>query len=180
MVMRGAGDNIRLRTAAAAAAYAGALFAIYFVTGPLRAIRLDPALGAEAGAIVESGLFMPIILFSGTMIPAVFRLTAHHRALLFIGGLALVFFLAADIAVGITFCGLSAGEHLVRFFEPAGWIQGATLVVFALFPWLWWRADRTRSDYPPARSLTRSGPYTRTKPANAHVHAAPAAESNGR
>jgi hypothetical protein len=154
--------RIWLRICAAAAFYTGALFAIYIVTGPLRAVRLDPTLGATAGAVVESGLFMPVILFGGTMIPAVFRLTNHPRALLATGLIALALFLIADIVVGIFLCGLSPAEHLSRFLHESGWVQAGALAVFTIFPWLWWRADKNRPGIyaasQPARGFSRSGP----------------------
>lgn len=134
-------DAGRARTIAAAGTYAAFLFAIYLVSGPLRAARLDPALGATAGATVEAGLFVPVIMFGGTMIPAVFGLTRKSSGLLLTGVFALAFFLAADGLVAVTLCGLSLGEHLSRFLTPAGWIQGGALLLFAAFPWLWWHND---------------------------------------
>ncbi len=150
-------DNVR--TYAAGFAYAASLFAVYLVSGPLRAVRLDPTLGAVAGATVEAGMFMPVILFGGIMIPAVFRLTGTPRALARIGVVALTAFLIADLIVAVTLCGLSATEHLARFLGPAGWIQGGSLVLFAAFPWLWWHRDGAQPYAPlPARGFSSSGP----------------------
>lgn len=126
------------RISLAAAGHFGVLFAVYLVSGPLRATYLDAALGPHTGAVTEAAMFLiaSIVAVSKVM-PRLSPLWLVPEALV-VGLGALALFIICDLAIAESLCGIPAMRHFARFSTVPGAIQAAALTFHAFAPVAWW------------------------------------------
>jgi hypothetical protein len=126
------------RVGLAAGGHFAVLFAVYLVTGPLRATYLDGAVGPRTGALAEAAAFLVASLIAVAVVMP--RLSRHWstRETLAVGAGALMLFIGSDIVVAETLCGVPATRHLARFGTVPGAIQAAALAFAACAPAAWW------------------------------------------
>ncbi len=126
------------RVGLAAGGHFAVLFAVYLVTGPLRATYLDGAVGPRTGALAEAAAFLVASLIAVAVVMP--RLSRHWSTpeTLAVGAGALMLFIGSDIVVAETLCGVPAARHLARFGTVPGAIQAAALAFAACAPAAWW------------------------------------------
>ena len=126
------------RISLAAGGHFAMLFAVYLVTGPLRATYLDAAIGARTGALAEAAAFLIVsIVTVSVVMPRISHLWPPPEALA-VGVGALALFVIGDIAVAVSLCGVPAARHLARFGTVPGAIQATALAFYTCAPLAWW------------------------------------------
>ena len=116
----------------AGAAYAGAMFGLGALLGPLRELALAPRLGATAAAAVEAA---PMLLGMAVLAPRLARRLGVPPALparLAMGAAGLLLLIIAETALDWLVRG--RGLWLDRMRSPAGWIGLGLLAAFAAMP----------------------------------------------
>ena len=119
----------------AGAAYAGVMFGLGALLGPLRELALAPRLGATAAAAVEAA---PMLLGMAVLAPRLARRLGVPPALpalparLAMGAAGLLLLIVAETALDWLVWG--RGLWLDRMRSPAGWIGLGLLAAFAAMP----------------------------------------------
>ena len=124
------------RTLAAGAGYFGAVFALGFVLGTLRVLVLAPLVGETTAELAELPLMLVAIVFIARWIVHRFRLPPGIRGRLPPGLVALALLLVAELLVVIVVRRDSIGEYIAGRDPLAGSLYAASLMLFALMPWL--------------------------------------------
>lgn len=118
--------------------YFAGIFALGFVLGTIRVLWLVPALGENAAVLAE----LPVMLAASWLwARRVLRRQplASRSAALAMGCLAFALLLLAELALGLTLFGQSAGEWLAALGHLPGSLGLAGQVLFALMPALVWK-----------------------------------------
>ncbi len=120
--------------ARAACAYAGAVFALGFLLGMLRALVLAPRWGELAAVGAE---LPPMLLASWFICRALLRRWPLARAGRYatMGALAFVLLMTLELGLAATF-GESPSSYLGRLADPAGALGLVGQLGFGLIPWL--------------------------------------------
>lgn len=119
-------------------AYFAGIFALGFVLGTVRVLWLVPRLGETAAVLIELPVMVTASWLWARRIVARHRLPSRRSALaLGLGGLALL--LLAELALGLTLFGQSAGQWLAALTTPPGALGLAGQVLFGLMPALVWK-----------------------------------------
>lgn len=130
----------------AAGGHFAVLFAVYLVTGPLRATYLDGIVGPRTGALAEAAAFLVASLIAVSVVMR--RISRLWRApeTLAVGIGALALFVICDFAVAESLCGVPAAHHLARFATVPGIIQATALAFHTFAPVAWWYDGRKYRD----------------------------------
>lgn len=123
-----------MRIVAAAVLYFVTVFAAGFLLGVVRTLLLEPRLGPFAAVLLEAPFLLAAIAFAARRVPEAANVAPHIPALLAVGGVALLFQLAADAAVGVWLRNIGLAEQLARFATPEGIIYAVLLAAFAVMP----------------------------------------------
>ena len=116
----------------AGAAYAGAMFGLGALLGPLRELALAPRLGATAAAALEA---VPMLLGMALLAPRLarrFRVPPALPARLAMGAAGLLLLVMAETALDWLVRGHSLWPERMR--SPAGWIGLGLLAAFTAIP----------------------------------------------
>ena len=112
------------------------VFGAGFVLGTIRVLLVVPHLGDRAAELLEMPLMLTATVVAARWIASRFpepRTSAGRWA---VGGIALGFMLAGELAVGIGFRGLTATEIILSRDSVSGTAYYLSLLLFAAMPWL--------------------------------------------
>lgn len=116
--------------------YFAVVFGVGFLLGPVRVLALEPRVGARVAELVEAPFMLLAILLTARWIAGRQAAGSSAGELLFIGMIAAVLVILADVAVGVTLRGMSVAQVFTDRDPVAGPVYYALVVTMALAPWL--------------------------------------------
>ena len=122
------------RIAAAAASYAGLIFAAGFVLGTLRVLVLVPRIGAEVAEAIEVPIMLALSFLVARWQVARHGVPARLPPRLAMGGLAFILLMSAEIVLGVIGFGQPLAEVLTGYGDPRRWIGLGGQIAFGLMP----------------------------------------------
>jgi len=125
-----------------AAAYFAIVFGAGFVLGTARVLWLVPRLGGRTAELLELPLMLVAVFLAARWINGRFDAGRRPWTRFVIGVLALVFLLAAEVALGVALRDMSPKEALVNRDPVSGTAYYVGLCAFAIMPWLLGRLGR--------------------------------------
>jgi len=135
--------SLLARAAVSGVVYAAVVFAAGFVLGVLRVLVLVPLVGEAAGVLVESPVILVVAWFAGRWIARRGAVPPRTGPRIVMGAAALSALLVADLALGILLLGLPPAMLAARYATAAGLIGLAGQVLFAAFPLVAARTERS-------------------------------------
>ena len=135
--------------------YVGIVFGVGFALGAIRVTLLVPRLGERWAELLEMPLMLVAIFYAARFV--VRRHPGVTPAGQLQGGLlALAMMLAVELGIALPMRGLTLAEYLATRDPVSGTAYAASLVVFALMPWVLARRARTfLLEHPDERPSTR-------------------------
>jgi hypothetical protein len=122
------------RIAAAAASYAGLIFAAGFVLGTLRVLVLVPRIGAVWAEAIEVPIMLALSFLVARWQVARHGVPARLPPRLAMGGLAFILLMSAEIVLGVIGFGQPLAEVLTGYGDPRRWIGLGGQIAFGLMP----------------------------------------------
>ena len=122
------------RIAAAAASYAGLIFAPGFVLGTLRVLVLVPRIGAVWAEAIEVPIMLALSFLVARWQVARHGVPARLPPRLAMGGVAFILLMSAEIALGVIGFGRPLAAVLTGYGDPRRWIGLGGQIVFGLMP----------------------------------------------
>lgn len=119
---------------AAAAAYAGAVFAAGFLLGVIRTLWIAPRLGARRAELLEAPLMMAISFLAARSIIPAFDVGTAWPGRLLVGALALILMLAIELVLVRPLRGISLREYFTGRDRIAAAAYFLALLAFGLMP----------------------------------------------
>ncbi|OQW59971.1 MAG: hypothetical protein A4S17_11145 [Proteobacteria bacterium HN_bin10] len=120
----------------AGAIYFALVFGVGLALGPPRVLWLEPWLGKTIAVLLEAPLLIAAMWFGARWATNWARVDGGWVSYLLVGLLALLLQQIADLAVGFGFRGMTLAEQAAYFATPAGFVYLATLIAFALMPFI--------------------------------------------
>lgn len=122
------------RIAAAAASYAGLIFAAGFVLGTLRVLVLVPRIGAVWAEAIEVPIMLALSFLVARWQVARHGVPARLPPRLAMGGLAFILLMSAETVLGVIGFGQPLAEVLTSYGDPRRWIGLGGQIAFGLMP----------------------------------------------
>ena len=124
----------------AAVAYFGLVFGAGFAFGTVRVLWVVPRLGVRSAELIESPVMLLATILAAGWVNAHVLSGASRLRRLQVGSIALVFLLAAEVALGTALRCASPLEILFDKDPVSGTVYYALIALYALMPWmLTWR-----------------------------------------
>lgn len=131
--------NLRsLSAVKAGVAYFALVFLVGFALGVVRVGLLTPWVGAFSAILLELPVILTASWFVCGWILSRFRVPAHAKHRLVMGGTAFILLIAAEVMLA-TALGRGPREYLISFGTPEGVLGLGGQIGFAAFPWVWLR-----------------------------------------
>jgi hypothetical protein len=138
------------RTIKAGIAYFALAFGAGFVLGSIRVPFLVPRFGERVAELAEMPVMFVVILVSARFIVRRFSLPGNAAPRLGAGFLALALLLAAEVMLAVALQDRTLGEYVASRDPVSGFVYLAMLVLFAVMPLVFARADaRAQAVKPP-------------------------------
>lgn len=130
----------------AGAAYFALVFGAGFALGLMRVPFLVPRVGERIAELMEAPVMLIVIFFASRYIARRFALASSARLAVAVGVFALMLLVAAELLLVITLQGRDVAGYVAGRDPVSGSVYLASLVLYALMPWL--QARMRRSDNP--------------------------------
>lgn len=112
------------------------VFGAGFILGTIRVLLIVPLVGYRTAELLEMPLMLIATVVAARWITRRFREPRTNVARLAIGGIALGLMLAGEMAVGIGLRGMTAADVILNRDPIAGMAYYASLILFAIMPWI--------------------------------------------
>ncbi len=133
------------RIAIRALSYFAIVFGVGFILGAIRTVFFVPRFGDRVAELAESPLMLlAVYLAARSLVRREPKMTTQTEWLA-VGCLALGFMLLTEFTVVLWIRGLSLSTYLANRDPVSGAAYGASLVAFAVCPWLLFRYQLRRS-----------------------------------
>ncbi|WP_071672609.1 hypothetical protein [Nioella nitratireducens] len=119
---------------AAAATYAGWVFAAGFCLGTVRVLVLLPRTGAFWAEVIEVPFMLTLAYFIARWRIARHEVPARVAERLVMGGVAFVLLICAEIALSVFGFGRPLADVVLAYADPLKWVGLGGQMVFALLP----------------------------------------------
>lgn len=120
----------------AAAEYFGIIFGVGFLLGMIRVPFLVPRIGERAAELFEMPLMFIAIFLAAGYIVRRYQARVSPTGWVFVGVLALVLMVCAEILLAVVLAGRGFAEYIASRDPVSGSVYIAMLLVFAAMPWL--------------------------------------------
>jgi hypothetical protein len=127
--------NARL-LAAPALAYFALVFGAGFVLGTARVLWIAPQFGAQAAELAEAPVMLVVIFFAARWITNRFTIPSSATMRLGVGLFALACLLAVEFTFVLWLQGITIRESIANRDPVSGAVYAASLILFALMPFL--------------------------------------------
>jgi uncharacterized protein YqgC (DUF456 family) len=124
------------QTLRASATYFALVFGAGFLLGLVRIPILVPRLGERTAELLEMPVMLAVIFFASRHVVRRFGLAASQRRAAVIGLLALAFLVGAELLLAVVLAGDSVADYIARKDPVSGTVYAASLLIFAVMPWL--------------------------------------------
>ncbi len=126
----------------AGSTYFALVFGAGFLLGLIRVPYLVPRVGERVAELLEAPVMLVVIFFASRYVVRRFSLTSSARHSVAAGLLALAFLLAAELSLTAILQGGSVAGYISRRDPISGSVYLASLILYALLPWLHARRGR--------------------------------------
>ena len=116
--------------------YFALVFAAGFVLGTIRVLLVEPRIGARYAELLEIPVMLLVIFQSAKFVVSRMPNAKSGIPHFMIGAVALALLLLSEIALVLGLQGMSLGQYLESRDEIAFSVYIASLIVFAIMPWL--------------------------------------------
>ncbi len=133
MIGRDAGKDVACTWLLAAAAYFAAVFAVGLTLGAAREWGIRPHVGTLASIAIEAPAMLLACWVSARLVVRRFAITTPGDRMR-MGALAFALLIVAELLGSLALRGMSPGQWLAHFAEPAGFLSLSLFVAFAAMP----------------------------------------------
>jgi hypothetical protein len=123
--------------------YFAIVFATGLILGAIRTLLVVPRLGVRSAELIETPLMLAVVFLSARWITHRSQLDTR-RDWVAVGLFALALMLLVEFTVVLSLRDLSLGEYFATRDPVSGSVYFASLGVFAVCPWLVFRASLSR------------------------------------
>lgn len=116
--------------------YFAVVFGAGFVLGPIRVLWLVPLVGVRAAELIEAPLMLVVIVLAARQVVRRCRVPADARSRALVGLVALLLLVLAELGLAFAMLGLSPVAYVASRDVVAGPVHAASLLFFAVAPWL--------------------------------------------
>jgi hypothetical protein len=127
---------MRRLVAQASAIYFALTFGAGFLLALVRIPYLIPRFGERIAELLEAPVMLAVIFFASRYVVRRFGLASSQLRSVAVGIWALMFLVAAELALGVVLSGGSVAEYISGRDPISGSVYVVSLLLYAVLPWL--------------------------------------------